>query len=226
MHKFNIYKTKELRKEQSIEKLKKYRIDYINNLPLTYEANEVRMKSVEMIAKRYIANIISIQVACDILNNADIDYSIKFFTDLLERYNVKLDLNELEKKVFNKKADESALINLSWQYESINVLAWILGLKKDLEFPKEICDVNFLMERIATCKDFDEFIGRCNPTNIEDALDELDLEYRYHWAIVEKRINPSTNIGDLNGEIVVERRRALEWLFSDEEDWNEISLDT
>lgn len=35
-----------------------------------------------------------------------------------------------------------------------------------------------------------------------------------------------TSIGALNPEVVVERRRGLEWLFSEEEDWNDISLDT
>ena len=55
----------------------------------------------------------------------------------------------------------------------------------------------------------------------------LDLHYRFHWACVEKRINPdSINIADLNPEVVYERRRGLEWLFSDEDDWYEISLDT
>ena len=54
----------------------------------------------------------------------------------------------------------------------------------------------------------------------------LDLYYRYHWACVEKRIKPDTIIGSLDGEVVWERRRGLEWLVSDMEDWNKISLDT
>ena len=54
----------------------------------------------------------------------------------------------------------------------------------------------------------------------------LDLYYRYHWACVEKQVNPNTNIGLLNPGVVVERRRGLEWLFSEEDDWNKISLDT
>ena len=53
-----------------------------------------------------------------------------------------------------------------------------------------------------------------------------DLYYRYHWACVEKSINPQTNIGDLNPEVVLERRKGLEWLISTKDDWNEISLDT
>ena len=62
--------------------------------------------------------------------------------------------------------------------------------------------------------------------NVEKILDMLDLFYCYHWACVEKQIRPETETGKLNPEVVVERRRGLEWLISEEQDWNEISLDT
>ena len=54
----------------------------------------------------------------------------------------------------------------------------------------------------------------------------LDLFYCYHWACVEKQIRPETKIGKLNPEVVVERRKGLEWLISEEKDWDNISLDT
>ena len=222
----NIYKTKEIRKKESIDKLKVLGIDYIENLPVTYEANEVNIKSYDEIVKRYIANIISIQVAFDILNDAEKTESIKFFTDLLNKYNVTDSLNEMERKVFNNELETNELINLTWQYEALNVLSWILGLKSELEFPSNVCDVNALIEPIATSNSFEEFFSKCNVIDIEDILDELDLEYRYHWAVVDKRINSSTNCGDLNEDIVVERCRALEWLFDEEKDWNKLSLDT
>ena len=62
--------------------------------------------------------------------------------------------------------------------------------------------------------------------NIEKILDMTDLFYCYHWACEEKRIRPETSTGKLNSEVVAERRRGLEWLVSDEKDWNQISLDT
>ena len=222
----NLYKSKEMRRAQSIEKLKLYGIDYIENLPVTYEANEVKIKSIEDIAKRYIANIISIQVAYDLLNNADVDCSLNFFNDLLNMYESRDALNELERKVLRKELGKKELVNLTWQYESLNVLSWVLGLKKDLNFPNEVCDASYLVEVIATSKNLSEFIVKCNIIDVETILDELDLEYRYHWAIVDKRINPSTNAVGLDEEIVVERRRALEWLFEDIDDWNKISLNT
>jgi len=219
-----MYKSKEIRKEQSIEKLKLFGIDYIENLPCTYQINEVKMKSLEQVARRYIANIISIHVACDLNSKADNEYTMSFFYDLLDKYGVRDELNELEKKVLDKSANESELNNVIWQYETLNVLAWILGLIKDLNFPNSSCDEIPLLEPIATCKDLTDFLDKCNFIDIESILDELDLEYRYHWALLDKRIDPSVNTGELNMDIVVERRRALEWLFSDEFDWNKLTL--
>lgn len=48
----------------------------------------------------------------------------------------------------------------------------------------------------------------------------------YHWACVEKQVRPETSIGKLNPEVVLERRRGLWWLISEEQDWNAVSLDT
>ena len=55
----------------------------------------------------------------------------------------------------------------------------------------------------------------------------LDLYYRYHWAVVQhEKIDKKCPIGGLNTDAVSERRRGLEWLISDTDDWNRISLDT
>lgn len=59
-----------------------------------------------------------------------------------------------------------------------------------------------------------------------EILDMIDLYYNYHWACVDHRINPQTKCGELNEEVVMERRRALEWLICKDKNWDRISLDT
>lgn len=71
-----------------------------------------------------------------------------------------------------------------------------------------------------------KFRAKCRLRDLDEILDMLDLHYRYHWACVEQQLHPDTNIGNLNPEVVAERRRGLEWLISEETDWDEISLDT
>ena len=68
----NVYKSKEKRKEISINKIRSLGIDYLESLPLTFSADEVKIKSIEEIASRYIANILSIQFAFDTLDNASV----------------------------------------------------------------------------------------------------------------------------------------------------------
>ena len=222
----NTYKSALIRKEQSIEKLKLYGVDYIEDLPVTYTVSEVKMKGLEKIARRYIANIIAIQVAFDILEENDFEESVSFFSDLLDKYGVKEDLFSNEIAIFEGAATKEECVNLTWQYESINVLSWILGLNDKLEYPNNMCNTEKLISFVVRCENLESFIKKCKLIDIENILDELDLEYRYHWALVDNRINPTTNCGGLDEEIVVERRRALEWVFSDENDWNYFSLDT
>ena len=59
-------KTPQQRKEQSILKLKKYSIPYIDWLPVIEAAEDVQARSAEQIAKRAIACSWVIQVACDL----------------------------------------------------------------------------------------------------------------------------------------------------------------
>lgn len=89
-----------------------------------------------------------------------------------------------------------------------------------------ICDCQKAIELVTSSKNVNEFKDKCKMRNIEEILDMLDLFYRYHWATTQKRLHPETPIGTLNPSIVVERRRGLEWLISEEKDWYDISLDT
>lgn len=48
-----------------------------------------------------------------------------------------------------------------------------------------------------------------------------------NWLIDNwNRLNPDTNCGELNEEVVMERRKALEWLICKDKNWDSISLDT
>ena len=222
-----MYKTQLERKEYSISRLKKLGIDYLESLPCTYEAQLVKMKDCKTILKRVIANILAIEVAfLRVHSSDDSDEAINYFTNLMKQYGVENDLTEFEKNIIKGNASKQDLINLTWQYESSYVLLWVLGLIDNLPFPSEACDVDQIVRPIAECSTFQEVLNKCELRDIEEILDELDIEYRYHWACVEKRCcNANAEIGNLNSEVVYERRRALEWLFVNE-DWNDISLDT
>lgn len=217
----------EKRRKISNKKIKKLGIACLETLPVIEDSSQVKLKSLDVICKRAIASLISIQVAFTIANGEDFNEAKPFFENLLERYSVQDALLENEKKVLNNEASEKEILNITWNYEAYWSLVWALGLVDDIEYPYSICDCDLAINLVVGCKNLEEFKIKCKIRDIEKILDMVDLYYRYHWAVVEKQwANPDTNIGDLNSEVVFERRKGLEWLISSEDDWDEISLDT
>lgn len=216
------------RRNRNNEFIKKMGIACYENLPLTEASSTVKIKDIDVISRRAIACLLSTQVACDILNKVDYEESKNMFYDLVKKFDVENDLLEVERKLFDNNYTEQDALNVSWTYECYWSLVWALGLisNDDIKIPSNLCDCNKAIMLVSTCKDLNDFKSKIKIRNVEEILDMLDLYYRYHWACVEKRINPETNIGPLNSEVVWERRKGLEWLISDEKDWDNISLDT
>ena len=99
-------------------------------------------------------------------------------------------------------------------------------LVENIENGGEPCDVYTAIQLVGDCEDMEQFKANCKLRDTDELLDMLDLYYRYHWATTEKRIKPETEVGGLDDEIVMERRRGLEWLFSEENNWFDIALNT
>lgn len=213
------------RKKKTENKLEQLGIAYNPYLPLLEEAGEVKLKPVETICARAVACLISTQLGCDVHNN-DYEESRTFFDGLLEGYRVKAALLPTEKRLFDGTYSEQDVADVVWTYEAYWALVWALGMIEDISDASQLCDCDTAIHLVSDCKSFDEFKGLCRPRSADEILDMLDLYYRYHWACTEKRLNPNTAIGRLNPEVVVERRRGLEWLFSEENDWFDIPMDT
>ena len=218
----------EERKAKSHSFIKPLGIDYNENLPCVESSSEVKLKDIDTICTRAIACLISTQLACDINAKYDYEESKTIFSNLLKKFGVENNLLDIEKRLFENQYSERDVINVSWSYECYWALVWALGFINDDEFkiPNNICDCEKAIKLVCDCNTFDEFKSKTKIRDIEEILDMLDLYYRYHWACVEKQVNPEANIGDLDPGVVMERRKGLEWLISDVEDWNKISLDT
>ncbi|MDE7395362.1 MAG: DUF4272 domain-containing protein [Clostridiales bacterium] len=212
------------RREKTITELKKQNIAFNTYLPIL--ESDVKLKDKATVCRRAVANMLAIQHACDFANGDDVKESRKFFKRLLKSYGVAKDLLPIEESVFKGKCTEQDVTNVIWTYEANWVLLWALGKIETLDFPKDVCKTEEAIAAIQSFAHVDDFIKDCELRSPDEILDALDQYYCYHWACVEKRIKPDTNIGELNPDVVVERRKALEWLISGESDWNEISLDT
>ncbi len=122
---------------------------------------------------------------------------------------------------------EHTRIQFCWQYECYWVMLWALGFVEELGYPNTVCDVP---RAVTLMRDLgrDGFISAASLRSQNQILDEADLMFRRHWAVRDARVNPesSTETGDMDHGIVLERHRALNWLIGYGKNWDEVSTDT
>ena len=221
------------RRNNTIEKLKKLGIDFNPNLPFVESREQIKVKDLKIVKKRALACMLSIQLACSIRNGEDYKQSVDFVLKYMKNWELSMDdlLPKERLLIENNKTKENCpneltmqdVTDVVWTYESYWSIIWALDLitDKELRDASKLCNT----ERAMAISPFiAQSEGHLRET--DKILDMLDLFYCYHWACEDKRINPDTRIGELNPEVVWERRRGLEWLICDEKDWFDISLDT
>lgn len=112
------------------------------------------------------------------------------------------------------------------QIEAIWALAWGIGIVPDLDFGKP-CAQDFVLRLpdLKEDKSSADFRGIAKLRPHEDIVAACDLAYCIHWAIRESQLAGVKTPGKVETYVIVERRRALEWLLTDVS-WEEITLDT
>lgn len=145
-----------------------------------------------------------------------------------ERYGTAALLSPAEAAfVANDAPEEQSVIDNVWRYECLWVAAWALGLVPELAYPDSICDVAQLTGIIAAFKSRDEIFKRSKLRGKAEILDQADLIYRYDWACIDAMLNERPAPAGLNGEVVVERHRLLNWLINyDDAAWDDVRTDT
>ncbi|MCR4646572.1 MAG: DUF4272 domain-containing protein [Oscillospiraceae bacterium] len=218
-------KTSQERKAASEAYIRSQGIGVFDGLPYCPDASQVRLKSFDAICRRAVAALIMTQYVFEL--GKEKPDNITFFVGLLKRYGVEDALNAKERKLYSMQFKQQDAVDVIWEYECYWSLVWALGLIDNIRNAGETCDCDKAIHLVADCKDMEAFKAQCHLRSIDEILDMLDLYYRYHWACVQKRaIDPNLPTGNLNEEVVWERRRGLEWLISEEDDWHEIALHT
>lgn len=203
-----IGKTAQERKDISIEILKSQGVPFIDHLPLVYETSEVVPREKDEVIARAICSFAAIMCACTIKDNGELtDEDKQGAKDFLDnRFGCLDKLTRMERRVIEGEASCDEAVNMSWKYESLWALMWAMGLVKKLDFPKDICDCDFVMKTFSG-----DFSERVKMRGTDEILQALDLIYRYHWACVNSRVHGTKSAG-LDEEVVMERRGGLEWL--------------
>lgn len=195
------------------------------NEKLLCNENNIHLKNIDDICKRAIACLLTIQIACDI-NNGNYKESLDYFLPLYDKFDVKNCLNSKEKRIIDGTYTNQDAIDMDWAYEAYWAICWCLSLVDDIKNGGELCDCSKAISFVMNASSFEDFKSKCKLKNIDEILDMYDLYYRYNWTINNKFIDANTNIGNLNSSNVIERRRALEWVISDIDDWYDLQLNS
>lgn len=226
-------KTEEEIKQEVIKKLKKQGISYDEKILNGLKRDNLKLKTVEEVKTRALANMLAIQLACSIRNNENYGESLVFIMQQMKKWNLKIDdLLPKERLLIHNKftqednSDEFTqqdITDIIWTYECNWSLLWALDLITD----KELIDASKLCntERAMAISPLIDSIAS-KLRNTDEILEKVYLFYCYQWAIDEKKSNPNIKTGKLNYEVVLERRRGLEWIINEEKDWKNIELGT
>ena len=209
----------ESRKVRSEAVLSQNKVPVNTHLPYIEDESEALVRSKEEVAKRAMALIV-VAVKAEGLEQEVVEYLVQTY-DLRDVFSP----NEV-KFIDDKSPSQFDNTQFVWRYEAAWVLLWSLGFVDALEYPSAICDVaatvNFLQQRSK-----EQFIDDSQLRPITEILDQADLIYRYHWAVVDARVNGKPSPSELDSSVVMERHYALNWLIGYmNQDWDNITTDT
>lgn len=126
--------------------------------------------------------------------------------------------------IFNGESHPQMLMD---QIEGMWVLAWAISIVDSMDFRKT-CDDQFvfMLPNLKVMEDPAAFYGRATTRSLDDLVQACDLAFGLHWALREAELtNKSPEPRWPTEALVVNRRRAIEWILH-EEPWHEIALDT
>lgn len=146
-------------------------------------------------------------------------------SDLLEdlqQYELMSFVSEREKRLLREKVlSDQDKVDMSWQTECAQALAWCVGLVEVDHFHH--CDDD-LAQKIPFKIDPSEFIKSAKLRPITEIQAQSDLLYRMHWYAKDCRLNGREC--SLSESIVSERRKAIDWVYGVEKNWDEMRMDT
>jgi hypothetical protein len=133
-------------------------------------------------------------------------------------------LTDAERRYLNAKAGDRRLFMV--QIEGMWALAWSINAVPALDFGKP-CAQDFVsrLPDLKGDKSSRPFRVDAELRPVSEIIAATDLAYCLHWAIRDSQLRDAKIPGKVEAYVVVERRRALEWLLTDE-GWEDIELDT
>jgi hypothetical protein len=207
------------RKAASIRLLQARNIPTIDHLPPLDPDEDLSTRPVLDVFHRMRGNFLYFMRG----NFALHDVPFAEFRERLDRLQAWDHLSPNERRVVDSPTPtEQQIIQTSWALEAVFALQWSLGLVSDLPWPTALCDMQDTVDIMKATTTCDNLTLR----PLSDLLDQMDVHYRLHWACRESMLHGDEPPGELNESVILERRRALEWLVYPDRPWDDVDLST
>jgi len=149
--------------------------------------------------------------------------------DWITRNGLADDLSESEREILDKEDEdltEQQRINLCWYIEALWTLVWAGQLIDDLPFDEGVGNVlASLCPALQRNEDGSSFFKKMRLRSRDDLFRMLDLYYRLHWWTRNSQLT-GKDTGVVRLDIIMERRKALEWVMDAACDWDNVEMST
>ena len=215
----------QLRKNHSIQHLRNLGLPVLECLPLIETVADSLRRNLHEVSVRALA-LATVAVKAEGDGFEDPDTVGSFISQLVKDFELGSAFTPLEQAFLDSsKPTEHSRVQFTWRYECYWTLLWALGFVPEMGEPSSMCDPATAM-RIMREHGRRSFLETASLRAQSEILDEADLIYRYHWAVVNARLRGETVEGVDSG-VVFERHYALNWLIGYQgQDWDNISTDT
>jgi hypothetical protein len=208
----------EARKRRSIKRLQGEGVPVLEWLPVIEDSTEAKPPSADAAARRFCALVL---VA---IKGVSGDQALA--TRLRAAFGDRADFSPSEIEFMeDTAASDLDRVDFSWAFEAALPIAWALGRVPQLDRPERLVDPATLIELIEP-DDGEALVANARMRPLAEILDAADVIYRYHWAVRDAGLKKKPAPARLDGDVVMERHRGLNWLIGYEAEWDEVTTDT
>ena len=192
--------------------------------------SEARLRSRKEMVQRAAA-LFAVAVYSEVMlsGGSGREEALFYFNKMEQLYEVESYLSPAEAAyIDNPEPEEQECILFGWRYECAGVLLWAAGVVDDLPYPSEIIDVPVLAAIFWQHKGIGGLLSKGFSRSQSEILDAADITLRYDWACVEARVHGKEAPASLNGDVVMERHYAFNWIIGANggADWDDIQPNT
>ncbi len=154
---------------------------------------------------------------------------VEVIRDWIERHGLADDLAASERTILakdNGDLSKQQRIDLYWYIEALWALAWVGSLVDDLPFDEGVQDsLASFSPNLQDDENGSKYAGKMRLRPRDEIFRMLDLYYRLHWWTFNSHLT-GKDTGNVQLDIIMERRKALEWVMDPACDWDSVDLGT